>query len=84
MARNKPATIIQAMCNDNLLGRSFPDRESWSKWFTILRSIYGLPMSTDDLATFTWLEADRRIDPVRSIRRALSCSMPTTAVTPKR
>jgi phage terminase large subunit-like protein len=59
----KPATIIQALTHPDLLGASFPDRASWSKWFTILRAIFALPMTADDLATFKQLTGRERPDP---------------------
>jgi hypothetical protein len=59
----KPATIIEALTDDRFLGASFPDRESWSNWFTILRAIYGLPMTADDLATFKQLTGRDKPDP---------------------
>jgi hypothetical protein len=59
----KPATIIEALTHPDLLGASFPEPASWAKWHTILRAIFALRMSADDLATFKQLTGRERPDP---------------------
>lgn len=47
-------TIIDALTDRHLLGGlpQFANVSTWSKWFTFLRAMNGLPMSSEDLASF--------------------------------
>jgi len=48
-----PPNIIEAIKHPNLLGTAFPDGlESWANWLTILKAIFGLPMTTDEFPVY--------------------------------
>jgi hypothetical protein len=45
-------SIIDACDDANLFKPWFRDRDSWSAWFVFLRSLFGLPLSPEQLALF--------------------------------
>lgn len=45
-------TIIEALKDDQLLGRSGLGEESWSAWHVCLKTIFGLPMEPSELKIF--------------------------------
>ena len=45
--------IMQAISSPRLWGPWFKNRATWEAWFAFLRAMFGLPMSTAELATFT-------------------------------
>jgi hypothetical protein len=47
-------TILEALADRNLFGNlsAFRDLETWSAWRAFLASVYGLPMTEAELATF--------------------------------
>ncbi len=45
-------TIIDAIEHPKLFLPWFKDRKSWAAWRAFLASLYGLPMSADELATY--------------------------------
>jgi hypothetical protein len=55
--RSKPIvkaapTILEAMSHPDLWGRWFSDKASWAAWLVVLRAIFGLPLSDDELDLF--------------------------------
>ena len=44
--------IIEALQDPALFGHAFKDHETWAAWHTVIRAIFGLPMSADDLERF--------------------------------
>jgi hypothetical protein len=51
--KRKP-NIIEAIKNPKLFGSlpRFQKLETWTSWLVVLKAIFGLPMTTDDLAVF--------------------------------
>lgn len=45
--------IIEAINSEKLFRPAFRDLTTWSAWLTLLKALFGLPMSEDDLALFT-------------------------------
>ena len=45
-------TILEALADANLFGRTLKGADSWKPWLTFLKAVYGLPMSDDDLRRF--------------------------------
>jgi hypothetical protein len=45
--------IVEAMSDAELFGSVFSDHATWETWRTVLRSVFGLPMTDEDLARFT-------------------------------
>lgn len=45
-------TILEALADVNLFGRSLKGADSWKPWITFLKAVYGLPMSDQDLKRF--------------------------------
>jgi hypothetical protein len=45
-------TILDAINDEHLFGHAFPDKATWAPWFTVLRTLFGLPLEADDLARF--------------------------------
>lgn len=58
--------IIDAVKDPELLGRFFGDGRSWQAWFTILRAIFGLPMSAEEAVLIERLSGRR--PPRRQVR----------------
>jgi hypothetical protein len=49
----KPTVTILDVCGDAaLFARWFRDAATWAAWFAFLRTLFGLPMSTDERALF--------------------------------
>jgi hypothetical protein len=46
-------TIIDACADPAVFAKSFKDSETWGTWFVFLRVLFGLPLSNDELATYT-------------------------------
>jgi hypothetical protein len=46
------ATIIEAIDDVELLGHALPEPASWEAWRTVLRVLFGLPLSDADFARF--------------------------------
>ena len=44
--------IVRALQDKNLLGAGLGDPASWSRWFSILKAAFALPMNNSDLASF--------------------------------
>ncbi len=47
--------IVQALQDRSLLGRVFPDLDSWSAWVVFLRSLFALPIPAGELEAHTAL-----------------------------
>jgi hypothetical protein len=45
-------TILDAIGEPDLFAPWFKDRRTWSRWFTFLRALFGLPMDDDDLVVW--------------------------------
>jgi hypothetical protein len=44
--------IISALKDEKLFGHAFKDHDTWAAWHTVIKSIFGLPMSPEDLERF--------------------------------
>jgi hypothetical protein len=52
--------IDAALTDRNLLGAALGNEiASWSRWLSVLRAAFALPMSADDLANFKIVAGDR-------------------------
>ena len=45
-------TILDALADKNLFGRTLKNGPSWQPWLSFLKAVYGLPMSDQDLKRF--------------------------------
>lgn len=45
-------TILEALADENLFGRTLKNGPSWEPWLSFLKAVYGLPMSDQDLKRF--------------------------------
>jgi len=45
--------IIEAINDENLLGRFFKDKLTWSNWFVVLKGLFGLAMNEWEFARWT-------------------------------
>jgi hypothetical protein len=52
LAIETPPTIIECTENPKIWAAWFKDRETWSPWFTFLKSTFALPLDDAELATF--------------------------------
>src|SRR4051812_46928838 len=44
--------IIEALNDPRLLGSAVKDRSTFSSWFALFKSVFGLPLSTDEAAIY--------------------------------
>jgi hypothetical protein len=51
--------IDRALLDRNLLGAALGDAASWSRWLSVLRAAFALPMSDADCITFAEVAGDR-------------------------
>jgi hypothetical protein len=59
MSRCRHITIDQSLADPNLLGAALGDPQSWSRWMTVLRAAFGLPMTPDDRVGFAEIAGGR-------------------------
>jgi hypothetical protein len=58
--RGSRIAIDHALHDDNLLGAALGDPATWSRWLSVLRAAFALPMDKEDRATFAKVAGDRR------------------------
>ena len=51
--------IDRALTDQHLLGAALGDLASWSRWLSVLRAAFGLPLNDEDRATFSKVAGDR-------------------------
>jgi hypothetical protein len=44
--------ILEAIKDEKLFGHAFKDHDTWAAWHTVIRAVFGLPMSAEDLGRF--------------------------------
>jgi hypothetical protein len=50
-----PVTILDAIQDPNLFHPFFKDPDTWRYWFVVLKAIFGLPMTEDEIVLFRQL-----------------------------
>ncbi len=50
---NATLTILDVLDDPNLFASQFTSHETWRAWRTVLRALFGLPMTADDVAVYT-------------------------------
>jgi hypothetical protein len=50
--RPKTVTILDAINDPNLFGPHFKNRKTWNAWFSFLATLFGLPLTPDQLSTY--------------------------------
>jgi len=54
---NLAQDIVRSMTDPELIAPFFRPPESWSRWLTVLRCLFGLPLSADEVPLFRrWRE----------------------------
>jgi phage terminase large subunit-like protein len=51
-SRPKTVTIIDACADPNLFGPHFRNKKTWAPWFSFLATLFGLPLTPDQLDTY--------------------------------
>lgn len=46
--KRESITIAQSLCDQNLLGAALGDPTTWSRWLSVLRAAFALPMTEQD------------------------------------
>jgi hypothetical protein len=59
IAATPKITIVDALRDELLLGAGIGDIKPWSRWLSVLRAAFALPMSKADLAAFKEVAGDR-------------------------
>lgn len=78
-------TILDAVHDPLLFRPLFKNLDTWQAWFVVLRSVFGLPMTAEDLLLFRELTGrdasagafDRRLIRLQSSRSFAPCSRRT-------
>jgi hypothetical protein len=52
MSDRRRFTILDAIDDRNLFASWFKDRATWQAWFTFLRALFGLPLTSSELALY--------------------------------
>ena len=51
-ARRLAEHVVGSVTDPNLFANHFQPADSWHAWLTVLRSIFGLPLSAEELPLF--------------------------------
>ena len=51
-SKRAPISIIDAMSDPNLFGQHFKNASDWASWRVFLKSLFGIPLTSDELPIF--------------------------------
>jgi hypothetical protein len=57
--RNRQITIDRALTDPNLLGAALGNPRSWTRWLSVLKAAFALPLSATDTAAFQEVSGNR-------------------------
>ena len=66
-----PLTILDAVADDKLFAPWFRDRATWNAWFALLATLFGLPLTDEQLAIYRQCTG-RKFSTDRTSKRGLA------------